>query len=355
VKLLIVKTSSLGDIIHTFPVVAYLRRRFPDAQIDWVVERPYAELIQAHPLVDRVLTIHSKRWRKGLIWPRVWKEMRAFRRALKGERYDCLFDLQGNCKSGLVTWWARAKEKVGLAKCAVAEWPNLLVTRHRYAPRAGNIRHDLLSLVQEHYDDNEAFFDSGVDLQLTGKQQEMVDEMVLPGQVLIHPGSAQANKELPLDLLIPFLERAQKSFGFEYLFGWGSDSEAKLAEELQERIPQGRILPRMPIPMLQNLMARVSLVISMDSLPLHLCGTTQTPSFSFFGPSSLSKYKPTGAQHHAIQGSCPYDKKFERRCPALRTCATAACMREYSADEIYSAFSNWWRQIQPPPTTSSPR
>jgi len=131
-RILIVKTSSLGDILHAFPILDYLKEHFPKARVDWVVERPFAELICRHPLVRQTLLIDTRAWRKNL-W-RGREAIGAFKRELQQITYDWLFDLQGNCKSGLITYLARAKEKVGFGKATVPEWPNLLVTKRRYNP-----------------------------------------------------------------------------------------------------------------------------------------------------------------------------------------------------------------------------
>ena len=148
-KILIVKSSAFGDIIHAFPCLAFLRERFPEAQIDWVVERRCAELVHRQPLVDRVIEMDSRKWRKN-----PWKargEFRAFVRELRATRYDVLFDLQGNSKSGLVTLLARAKDKVGHGRKTVPEWPNLFATTKRFdPPPKQNVRDDLLYLVQSY-------------------------------------------------------------------------------------------------------------------------------------------------------------------------------------------------------------
>jgi heptosyltransferase-1 len=79
-------------------------------------------------------------------------------------------------------------------------------------------------------------------------------------------------------------------------------------------------------------------VIAMDSAALHLCGTTLTPSFSVFGPSAASIYKPLGSQHTHVQGFCPYKQEFIQRCPLLRTCKTGACIKNLQAEELFQHF-----------------
>jgi len=103
-RLLIVKTSSMGDVVHALPVVSDLLRHEPGARIDWLVEAPFAALPQLHPGVGRVLPMAWRRWRSGLWQKSTWQAMGALRHELRGGRYDLVLDLQGLVKSAL---WAR--------------------------------------------------------------------------------------------------------------------------------------------------------------------------------------------------------------------------------------------------------
>src|SRR5882724_4710863 len=102
-SILIVKTSSLGDIIQAFNVLDDLHNRFPTASIDWAVEASFHSIVAAHPLVRRAIPLAIKRRRN------LWGALRALRQ----DRYDLVFDLQANCKSGLITLLARGGIKVG--------------------------------------------------------------------------------------------------------------------------------------------------------------------------------------------------------------------------------------------------
>lgn len=306
-KILLVKTSALGDVVHLFPALAYLRHHYPEAQIDWLVGAPAAGLVESHPLVDRPIVIGESR--------------RAAIYEVRKERYDLLIDFQGNCKSGLFTLLARAKRKVGFGGWALSEWPNRLATRERFTPPKGeNVRVDYLFLAARALGRpvDKAF--ATLPVTLTCNDPYPCPE----GAVVVCPGSAQANKQLSEEQLILQLERLDRL----YLFIWGSEAERQLAERLQRHFEGSQVVPKLSFARLQNLMASAALVVSMDSMALHLCATTETPSLSFFGPSSAKKYAPMGERHVALQGSCPYGRTFEKRCPILRTCPTAACMRE---------------------------
>lgn len=350
-KFLIVKTSALGDIIHAFPIPAYLRQRFPESQIDWVVEKPFAELVRAHPFVENVHIINTKEWRRSLTSKVTFQEVRSFRQHLHKTHYDVLFDLQGNIKSSFATFQAHAKAKVGFSWQTVPEWPNILFTNHRYTPpQGGNIRNDYLFIVKKYFNDMFTEFSQGVTLQISEEDRNKLKTLLAHPylqrnlKIIICPGSNWRNKQVTPEALRHFLVLMNQELECSFLFVWGTPEEQQLGKELELQFPhQSIVVDKMPLPLLQNLMKEVDLVIAMDSLPLHLAGTTETPTFSIFGASLADKYKPQGSQHVAMQGSCPYEKTFDKRCPILRTCSTGSCIRGLTGNEIFSYFKTFLR------------
>lgn len=346
-KFLIIKTSSLGDIIHAYPCISYLRKKFPEAQIDWVVEAPYAGLVQGHPDISNTYCIETKMWRKKPFSMATLKAVGSFRRSLRARTYDAVFDLQGNTKSGLVLALTRSKNKVGFGFKSVPEYPNLLFSTKRFNPPPnGNIRHDYLALVSSYFEESTPNEVDGHPLLTITKEQKAYltsllgsADMKKKQKILVCPGSAWRNKQLPPETLAQFLSLINNRFECAFLFVWGSPEERQMAESLKLRFPDNSsIIDKMPLPMLQNIMARCDLIIAMDSLPLHLAGTTATRTFSVFGASSAAKYKPSGARHCSYQGICPYGRSFEKRCPILRTCATGACIRDLKAQDLFDHF-----------------
>lgn len=101
-RIQLVKTSSLGDVIHNLPVASDIRRALPDAQIDWVVEENFAEIPRLHPAVTKVIPVAVRRWRKALLSPATWRAIGAFRRLASAESYDAIVDTQGLVKSALI-------------------------------------------------------------------------------------------------------------------------------------------------------------------------------------------------------------------------------------------------------------
>src|SRR6185295_6550775 len=106
-RILFVKTSSLGDVVHNCPAVSDAARAMPGAEIDWVVEEPFARVAKMHASVRRVITVAVRRWRTALWNPTVWSEIADVRRAIGAERYDAVIDTQSLLKSALITSWAQ--------------------------------------------------------------------------------------------------------------------------------------------------------------------------------------------------------------------------------------------------------
>src|SRR5262249_47032910 len=141
-----------------------------------------------------------------------------------------------------------------------------------------------------------------------------VDEVLTKLQdkiILVCPGSAWPNKQMTLDSLVSFMKKIEKKERVSFLIAWGNGEEKILAEQIQENIPERcSVLEKLSLPALQNLMDRVDLVLAMDSLTLHLAGTTSVKTFGVFGPSSAQKYNPLGNGKHFYQGACPYGREF---------------------------------------------
>lgn len=346
-KILIVKTSALGDVIHAYPAVHYLRNKFPQAQIDWVVEAPCQNLVQAHPSVTKAIPVATKAWRRDPFSITTFQAVRAFCKQLRSEKYDVVFDLQGNVKSGLITALARANDKVGFGVRSVAEKPNILFTTRRYDPPPyGNIRQDYLAIVSSFYNEEPPLKCDPVQLKISEEQRSGLQKYVANPSVMVCSGSAWKNKQLTVESLGDFLQHLQKHLGCHFLMTWGSDEEKRMAEALLKRFPgRATIVEKMSLASLQNLMGMCRLVVAVDSLPLHLAGTTATPTFSAFGPSLAQKYNPLGKRHAAYQGTCPYGRTFLKRCPVLRTCPTGACIRFLSGDALFDYFRSWWEEL----------
>lgn len=335
-RFLIIKTSSLGDIIQSWGVLDWIRKVHPQAEIHWVVEERCAALVQSHPLIGRAIVFD---FRKRGFWRGLFDCIKVLRR----EKYDAVFDLQGNCKSGLLALLSRGNVKVGWGRRSVREWPNLLATRVRFEADPGaNIRAQYLSLFQNYFDHRADVSESGVVLQISEKEERQLQALLRgSGRFMVCPGSRWANKQLNPEALREFIQKIESRWHPDWVFVFGSDREKKAGLALTEGLERCQVLGPMRLPLWQNLMRHMDLVIAMDSAALHLAGSAGAPTFSVFGPTLASIYKPPGDLHYAMQGGCPYDVSFKKVCPQLRTCKTGACMHQISGKTLWDAFAAW--------------
>jgi heptosyltransferase-1 len=337
-RILIIKTSSLGDIIQSLGVVSAIRKWRPDAEIHWVADPAFTPLLEAYPLIDRVWPLPTK----GMLG-----RLRALREGLtllRRERFDLALDLQGNVKSGLITYAVRAAHKVGLGFRTAREWPAALFVDERIeVPRTLPIRQFYREMVRralkgtgEAHGEGEIAFQTGSEERL--RVLQLAASVGRRPLFLICPHSKWPNKQLPLDTWSQFLARVDAFF----LFAWGSETERGEAEQLASRFPDRSALSdRFPVPVWHFLMSQVDGVIAVDSSALHLAAVAHVPTFSLFGPSRLSVFQPVGELHGGIEGTCPYGVAFEKTCPRLRTCPTGACLTRIAPEAIFERFVSW--------------
>lgn len=346
-SILIVKASAIGDVIQSFPAAGYLRQRFPTARIDWLIEEGIAPLLRAHPQLDEIIDVPIKAWRKAPFSRATRSEVGSFVKRLRSKCYDLLFDLQGNTKSALLTAVAKAHVKVGFDRKSVREKSNLIATTHRIdVSPFTNVREKYLNLVKGYFDDREPFSAEGVRLKLLFEEQERLQAMCqafAPGpRLMVCFGSKWPNKRFNLSMLSSLLTRIKEEWDPFFLFIFGDSEEKSTADAFASQFKERSIaIGDLSLPLWQGLMWEVDGVLAVDSAALHLCATTQTPSFSVFGPSSSAYYKPLEERHASFQGACPYDKQFFTRCPLLRTCQTGACTQEMSLEDLFPSFQRW--------------
>ncbi|MBJ7449369.1 MAG: glycosyltransferase family 9 protein [Parachlamydiales bacterium] len=314
-KVLIVKTSSLGDIIQTLDVLDYLKERYPLVDVDWVVEKRCASILQNNPLVDRLIIYD----RHG--------DQSAFKKELKSTYYDHLFDLQGNCKSARITWMARSTYKVGFAFKDAPEWPNCLVTNRRYSIGGNTSRcQDYLQIVQQHFYDTDHF---------SSKHKSNTDSNQV---IYLCPFSKWPSKEMNIQTTQRLMEMIHEYDQSTFKILWGNAQEQTIAHQMVD-LPYVEPLDRVyEFEDLLKLFNQSRCVIAVDSLPLHIANRATCKILALFGPSSKVKYGPEGDGRLSIQGHCPYGVTFKTRCPRLRTCVDYPCMQGWTPEELFESY-----------------
>ena len=141
-RILIVKLSAMGDVLHALPAVTYLRKAAPKAEIHWAVDTRFAELLDGNPGIAKVVSLPIREWKGRLGSPVTWREAMHAADMLRGGKYDLAIDLQGNIKSGVVTWLSGAPLRYGFPREIVRERQNLWFTNRQPAAIGGRPARD---------------------------------------------------------------------------------------------------------------------------------------------------------------------------------------------------------------------
>lgn len=275
--LLLVKTSSLGDVIHNLPVVSDLRRAFPDATIDWCVEESFAEIPRLHPDVAAVIPVAIRRWRKHLGNAQTWKEMRAFHRRISKADYDAVLDTQGLIKSGLISRLARGTRygysaEVARERLAARFYDKTLVI----PPNAHAVeRNRWLSA---------AAFDYPVDWPLNyGISPPDIEQPWLTAErhAVLLTATSRDDKLWPEAQWIA-LGQDLKNRGLSPIFPSGNTTERERAVRIAASIPGAIVAPSLNLRELAALIGRATLAIGVDTGLAHLATALRVPTIALY-------------------------------------------------------------------------
>ncbi|MCK5914100.1 MAG: lipopolysaccharide heptosyltransferase I [Desulfuromusa sp.] len=339
-KVLIVKVSALGDVIHTLPVLAYLHSACSNIEIDWLVEEGFAAVLDGHPLLRQVIPLQTKRWRR-LSPVSMLCEMWHFSRQLRQQRYDLVFDLQGNSKSGLFTFISRGKNKYGFDRHQVREWPNLLATRHHVTLNDNDhhVARRALAVVKAAIPGGTDFPSAGP-LQVSPEAQKVVEQQLQQldllhrSPVVLHYGTTWQTKLWSLENWQQLAIRLVEQGDLLPLLTWGNDEELKAVTAIAEVAPGVIIWPRGSLSELVALLDRVSLVVGCDTGPIHIAAALGTPTVSIFRVTDATRNAPIGEIHRSLQTPMSCAGCLLKQCDK-----DAQCADSISVADVYRAIT----------------
>lgn len=276
-KILLVKTSSLGDVVHNLPVASDIRAADPAAEIDWVVEESFAAVPRMHPAVVRTLPVAIRRWRVGFLGAAVRDEIRNFLRELKRQAYDAVIDTQGLLKSALVAWSARGVRH-GLDFDSAREPLSWFYDRTHSIPWTLHAveRNRLLAAQALGYSVSRA--------PEYGIRARSTQFSWLPGgryAVLLHATSSTDKlwAEDNWRALGAFLN----SRGIRCIVPWGSAREQGRSGQLAGAIPNAVIPPLLTLDDMAALLGGAVAVAGVDTGLTHIAGALKVPTIGIYG------------------------------------------------------------------------
>jgi lipopolysaccharide heptosyltransferase I len=341
-RILIVKPSAFGDIVHSLPFLHALRRGRPDALIAWVVARPFVDLLSGHPDVDELAVFERERWGGLRNLPRNLAEMALLARRLRAKRFDTVVDLQGLIRSALLTYLTDAPVRVGFADAR--ELSPLFYTVRVDAPI------DALHAVDRNLRVAKALglpvedpvqFHVHVGCEAERFAAEFLERAnaALKPVVVMLPSSKWETKRWPADCFAKLADRVSGELGAVALFLGGPD-DAPLVERIRGMMKQTPLSLAGATTIQQSaaLLARAASVVANDSGPMHLAVAVGAPVVALYGPTSPALTGPYGGKARLF--------KSARDCaPCLTSdCDDPQCMRDITVDEVFEAVSAFINQ-----------
>lgn len=286
-RILIVRTSSLGDLIHMLPAITDIARHVPGVEIDWVVEEAFAEIPAWHPAVGQVIKIAHRRWRKAWWSSQARQERKAVLERIHNTRYDLVLDMQALLKS---VWIVRAASGVhhGLDWRSAREPLCSLFydVKHRipFWQPAVKRQRDLASAVFGYrYDDQPDF----------GLGQRFCRQVKHPPYAVIMPSASRDDKLWPVASWQGVFDRLQ-AHGLGLILLAGSDREAQRAQALIATRENAMVQPRSSLTELARLLAESRIMVGLDSGLTHLAAAVGTDTVGIYKASTPVRTPVTG-------------------------------------------------------------
>ncbi|TAN42957.1 MAG: lipopolysaccharide heptosyltransferase I [Nitrospirae bacterium] len=324
-KILIIKPSSLGDIVHSLPFLDVMKTCFPQAKIHWVVAKGLEDLLECHPMIDRLWVINKDRWKNARMLPQTVKEFKTLYGGLRKEAYDIAIDLQGLLRSGLLIKATNARFRIGFRE---AKEGSALFYTHKIT--GGQDIHAVdrylkiaaaLGCVSEE-----------VRFPMTlVKETENVSgiKSSFPEYAVLVPGARKVANRWPaekyghLAAMLPV-----KSLIV------GSRADAAIANEIAG-LSNGRAISlagKTDIREMISVIRGARYVVSNDTGPMHIAAAFGIPVVAIFGPANPARTGPYGRNHVIVKAEVPCAPCYKRNCKK------PICMEAVSVDMVYNTI-----------------
>jgi heptosyltransferase-1 len=321
-KILIVKPSSLGDVVHSLPFLNALKERFPKAEIHWVIAKGFEDLLTGHPMVKKIWVINKDMWKKLSQIPSSFNEIRTLLRDLRKERYDIVIDLQGLLRSGVITGATGSPVRIGFEEAR--EGSRLFYT---YRIEGGKDIHAV-----DRYLKIAAFLGCNITevcfpLPLSFNSALRTPHSALnEDYAVMVPGARWKTKRWSpekfgeLASLLPIKTvivggKGDKGIVKEILASSGGKSVS--------------LVGKTDLKGLIEIIRGARFMVSNDSGPMHIAAALGIPVFAIFGPTDPVRTGPYGKGHTIIREDISCSPCFKRTCDDMK------CMKGLSVEKVY--------------------
>ena len=341
-NILVIRLSSLGDVLMCMPAVKAIRDHFPDARITWLVEGPVGELLSCQTFIDKVVQFPRDRLQDGLKAGNLFgvaREMKSFLARLRKDHYDCIIDFHGIIKSALIAAFARGDRKIGFNAMHAKEKSHLFYGERvhgtdrrmhkvdknmlmaRYLGAGNAVPEVILKAPDSAYVYIDNFF------QQTGARSPVF---------AMNPFSSKGTgfKRWPIERYSRLIVRVKDYMGAQTLILWGP-GEKEEAERLKAMAGESAFLAcPTNIPQLYALLEKVDMYVGGDTGVMHLASAAQTPVVAIFGPTDVKVNAPYGLNNIIVRDEAPCSPCKKK------DCQERTCIENISVEDVFEAVKN---------------
>jgi heptosyltransferase I len=333
-KVLIIKMSSLGDVLHTLPALTDAGNAIDDIEFHWVVEKAFEALPHWHPRVTKVIPLAFRTLRKTPVRSLMGTTWRRFVKTLRAEKYDLVIDAQGLIKSALITRIARGT-KAGLDKGSLREPLARFAYQKHYAvdPTLHAVtRVRQLFAGALNYAMPETPADYGLHREAFKNKSTIQTDFVL----FLH-GTTWSSKCWPENYWIALADLVKRE-GLDVYLSWGNKEEKARAQRIADA-SQAQVLPRMRLENIVNLVAAAKAIVSVDTGLGHIAAALSVPTVSLYGPTDANRTGMMGENQVHLAADFPCSPCFQRECNYAKPSAEKpACYTTVKPDAVLKAL-----------------
>lgn len=298
---LVVKTSSMGDVIHTLPALTDATAAIPGIRFDWVVEESFSEIPAWHPAVDQVIPVAVRRWRKSLI--QTWKsgEWQQFKKRIGASNYDAVIDAQGLLKSAFLAGKANGP-RFGLDKYSARE---PIASRFYQFPQSIAREQHAVERVRQLFAKSLAYVLPKRPGQFLLDKNKFPKGLIKAPYVVFIHGTTWPTKHWPENYWCELAQHVNQA-GFHVVLPWGNDNEKARAERIASASSQATVLPKLSLAEVAGVICEAQAAVAVDTGLGHLTAALEIPAVSLYGPTSPIKVGAYGTgQKHLTLEQCP--------------------------------------------------
>ncbi len=332
-KVLIVKTTSLGDIIHLLPALTDAQAACPGIRFDWVVESAFQEVPKWHPAVDHIIPVQMRKWRKSPFSKETRQAFRHYVHKVREQQYDRVIDAQGLIKSAFLARKALGP-RYGLDFRSAWEPLASLTYHHRVSVNPNQHAVDRMRLLMAGclgYECSLSTPDYGIKNTLLADKNKYAPDGAL---IFIH-GTTWRTKEWPVQYWQKLLRRVAAE-GFKVLIPWGNEREYQRAKEIASAHSNAEVLPKLTLAQIAGVLANARAAVGVDTGIGHLAAALALPQISLYGPTDPLATGAMGANQVHLKAAFICSPCLKERCAYKGTTEVEpACFRTLPPDRVW--------------------